>query len=211
MLTVTGCNPAAPGDVTAPRGQSPDTALPTETSGTEGGGAEGGGTEGGGTEGGGTEGGGGEGGNEEPTENPNVVILGPVISLNFGTEIGDFDTDTRPLVNGSDSDVTLGTAEIANENASNPFTFEDLSTTTTLCGGVLPAHAQCSITIRFTPTEIGVQLATLTVRFPADNTIATATYRGTGKAATVRDLPNDMFPTDQAPVKAPAGTQAPAP
>lgn len=213
VLTVTGCDSSTPGGDTDPSGQaqSPDTTAPTDAAGTEGGGTDGGATGGGETDGGQDTGGGAEDGNEEPTENPNVTIGGPVVIRPDGTPIGDHYEDLVDLENGSDSEITLGPAEIANENASNPFTFEDGSTTATLCGGVLPAQGSCSFVVRFTPTEIGVQLATLTVLFPADNTMVTRTFQGKGKQATVGDQLGGTIPDEQGPVKGSDSTPTPTP
>jgi FtsP/CotA-like multicopper oxidase with cupredoxin domain len=103
------------------------------------------------------------------------VTLNPT-SFNFGTVARRSSaTTTFTLTNSGTSLLTINSIRIGGTNA-NQF-----SIPSTTCGTSLGVGANCTINVRFSPTNRGVQNATLQVSDNAPNSPQTATLTGTGQ------------------------------
>jgi hypothetical protein len=99
-----------------------------------------------------------------------------VASLNFGKVLHGTTSAAKNvgLTNAETVALPLTSITITGPNAS------DFGKTTT-CGNSLPAKASCSISVKFSPSIVGAETATLTITDGAVTSPQTVTLTGTGK------------------------------
>jgi len=128
-----------------------------------------------------------------------VTILGESGSLTNATTLS---LTVAPLVNGSQisltpSSLSFGTVIVEASSAAKKATLTNNSSTTVYfssittsanfsqtntCGGTLAAGKSCTISVTFTPTQVGALTGTLYVNDNGTNSPQTVSLSGTGKA-----------------------------
>ncbi|KGJ72717.1 hypothetical protein GY21_13495 [Cryobacterium roopkundense] len=133
-------------------------------------------------------------------------------SLEQGTLVGETETGVIDVTNNSDTDVDIGSMNVLRAKGGTADAASDFSVVGDSCQGLIPAHGSCTITVDYTPTEVGTASAVLQLWLPDSNSVLDIPVTRTGMITTpVQSTPRATDSTDT--TEAPTGdpTTSPSP
>lgn len=128
------------------------------------------------------------------------------------TEVGDSTTAEVEVGNDSDTDVVVGEMNFLAAGGSGDSGVDPASAFSVVgdsCQGVIPAGGSCTITVGFTPTEVGTASAVLQVYIPEDNTVLDIPVTRTAMVAATDESTPTWTGTTDSPTAEPSETSEP--